>query len=79
MFGLDRFVVIGIALVGLVALIVSGVAVIYSKGEKAATAAVTSAVEHTTNVTLEKTRVTKEKSNATVRDLPDDAVVDLTK
>lgn len=52
---------------------------VYHKGEVAASAVVTSAVEHTTNVTVEKAVQTKEKADAKVNALPDDAAIDLTK
>ena len=58
---------------------VLAVAVIYRKGETAGAASVTAAVEHTTNVEIEKARKDKDAADEKVRTSPADAVIDSTR
>ena len=55
------------------------IAVIYHKGETAGAASITAAVEHTTNVEIEKARKDKEVADEKVRTSPADAVIDSTR
>jgi hypothetical protein len=55
------------------------IAVIYRKGETAGAASVTTAVEHTANVELEKARKDKDAADEKVRTSPADAVIDSTR
>jgi hypothetical protein len=55
------------------------IAVIYRKGETAGAASVTTAVEHTANVELEKARKDKDAADEKIRTSPVDAVIDSTR
>ncbi len=55
------------------------IAVIYGKGETAGAASVTTAIEHTANVELEKARKDKDAADEKVRTSPADAVINSTR
>ena len=55
------------------------IVVIYSKGETAGASSVTTAVEHTANVELERARKDKDAADEKVRTSPADAVIDSTR
>jgi len=55
------------------------ITVIYHKGETAGAASVTTAVEHTANVELEKARKDKDAADEKIRTSPADAVIDSTR
>ena len=55
------------------------IGVTYHKGETAGAASITTAVEHTANVELEKARKDKDAADEKVRTSPADAVIDSTR
>jgi hypothetical protein len=58
---------------------VLAVAAIFHKGEKAGAADVTAAVEHTTNLEIEKARKDKDVADEKVRTAAPDVVIDSTR
>jgi hypothetical protein len=63
---------------GLLAAVLA-VGVIYHKGEVAGAANVTAAVEHTTNLEIEKARKDRDAADEKVRIAPPDVVIDATR
>lgn len=58
---------------------VLAIAVVYHKGENAGAAEVTAAVEHTTNLEIEKARKDKDAADEKVRTAAPDIVIDSTR